>query len=475
MVESNDAKTKNAQAAGPDSGPREPIESARAQMRVLAAAIEIQCELDRHLDSTEAADVVTRLVARHLGVDQVWLLWRPTAKTSAFRTSHHQPTTANDAVEVKLMLDSVAEEVGVRGGTAKWPSSDISQRHATLTLKQLAKRISSAGVTAVSLQDTDGIARGALVVAAATDETVDQFLDTVGPLIAGKLSAIERLAPTRVQQWVGAISSSANRSRRRMGWAVAVIACIVLLLPFSYRVSVELELQPVQRRFVAVGFDGVLETANVRPGDQVRSGELLATIDSREIDFQLAGVQAELHQANQERMGLMVEHDFAGSKIAALEVDRLQLQKDLLEFRRGNLEIRSPIDGVVVSGDWKESEGIPMKRGETLFEIAPLGKMRVELAIPEIDYSMVREEMPVHFYVHALPGKAFAGKIDSVHPRSELRDQQNVFVGEVTVEDLDHLLRPGMKGRAAITSTRHTLAWNLFHKAYYSVRHAMRL
>ena len=47
----------------------------------------------------------------------------------------------------------------------------------------------------------------------------------------------------------------------------------------------------------------------------------------------------------------MAEHDVVGSKIAGLESERLRLQTELLEYRHENLEIRSPLSGVVVSGD----------------------------------------------------------------------------------------------------------------------------
>ena len=77
------------------------------------------------------------------------------------------------------------------------------------------------------------------------------------------------------------------------------------------------------------------------------------------------GIRAELNQAMQIRKGKMAELYSAGSKIAALESDRLRLKSDLLKYRRRNLEIRTPIDGVVVTGDLTQSEGMPLNRGDT--------------------------------------------------------------------------------------------------------------
>ncbi len=204
----------------------------------------------------------------------------------------------------------------------------------------------------------------------------------------------------------------------------------------------------------------------------VAQGELLARINPREIDFELAGLRADLSRAQQEQMGLMAKHDVAGSRIAELEAESLRLQTELLQYRRFNLDIVSPISGVVVSGDLKQSEGTPLSRGETLFEIAPLGKIVVEIAIAESDYSHVRVGMPVHFQVHALPQRQFVASLDRIHPRAELIEHENVFIGEVTIEDPENVLRPGMLGRATVIGDRHPLGWNLLHKAYYAFRSA---
>ena len=245
------------------------------------------------------------------------------------------------------------------------------------------------------------------------------------------------------------------------------------MLPIKYKVPAELELQPIEQRFVAAPFNGALQSAHVRPGDTVKTGDLLANIDPRELEFELAGIRAELNRAVQERKGKLADHDSAGSQIAALETERLRLKSELLQFRRGNLAIRSPVDGVVVTGDLKRSEGMPLNRGETLFEIAPLGKMVVELAIEEDDFAHVRPGMSASFYVHALPGRKWRGTIERIHQRAELRRETNVFVAEIEITDPENILRPGMNGHATIVSDRHTLAWNLFHKPYYALRRAV--
>ncbi|TWU56565.1 macrolide transporter subunit MacA [Rubripirellula tenax] len=457
------------------------IDSIQRRLQTLAAAVEIQSELDRADDFDTATVGLATQIAVHLKLDHVWIAWTNQPGSEAFRVVGQSAN--DDGVTIAdlrrsdrgRMLEAVAEEVATRESIANWPAQRTEDRHALLTLRQLASSEAFASVIAVPLTNFDGLVCGVLVASKQDVDSIAQnrsFFHTIGPLVGAKLSALHRCMPSPVERRVRTLIDTFRRSRKTVVVCAIAALLMIMLFPTHYRIHVGLELQPVLRRFVAVGFDGLLKSSSVRPGDQVNEGDLLATIDPREIDYELASVQAELHQAAQERKGLMVEHDFAGSKIAALEVERLQLQKDLLEHKRSHLEVRSPTTGIVVTGDWKESEGMPMTRGETLFEIAPLGKMRVELAVPESDYSLVRREMPVQFYVHSLPNRRFDGSIAMVHPRAELRDQDNVFVAEVMVDDPEHLLRPGMRGRAVILSDRHALGWNLFHKSFFAIRRA---
>jgi hypothetical protein len=138
----------------------------------------------------------------------------------------------------------------------------------------------------------------------------------------------------------------------------------------------------------------------------------------------------------------------------------------MLKSRIEHLEMRSPIGGLVVSGDLKRSEGMPMATGQVLFEIAPIDEMRIEVAIPEEDVRLARPGMPVRIWLDAFPSKYWDARLETIHPRAELKEHQNVFVAELTLPNYGGKMRPGMRGSARVESDRHMLGWNLFHKAF---------
>ena len=235
-------------------------------------------------------------------------------------------------------------------------------------------------------------------------------------------------------------------------------------MPWPYRVACDCELQPVVRQYVAAPYDGVFEKSLVKPGDVVERDQVLGRMDGREIRWQLAGIEADQSRAGKSRDVNMAATKTAAAQIDALEVQRLEQQRRLFEHRAAHLEIRSPIDGLVIAGDLQRSEGVPLTVGQTLYEVAPLGQMVAEVLVPDDDALHVTIGQEVRLRLDAQPSRELRGRIDRLTPRAEVRDDANVFVAEVVLVGDDPALRPGMKGRARISTEWHPLGWNWFHK-----------
>lgn len=77
----------------------------------------------------------------------------------------------------------------------------------------------------------------------------------------------------------------------------------------------------------------------------------------------------------------------------------------------------------------------------------------------------MRVGMLVEIVFDGMGGDVFEGQLSKIRPRSEVRDEDNVFVGELVIENPDGRLRPGMKGRAKIVSEQKTIGWIVFHRA----------
>jgi RND family efflux transporter MFP subunit len=244
---------------------------------------------------------------------------------------------------------------------------------------------------------------------------------------------------------------------------------LVVMSQLSYRIRFDCAAEPLKRRFIAAPFAGVFEKSLVRPGDLVAADQVLGRMDGHELRLELAAVAADHQQARKSHDVNLAAGKVAAAQIDKLELERLEQQRTLLEHRIGNIEIKSPVDGYVISGDLERTEGAPLTVGEVLYEIAPLDQITVEVAIDDDEVASVHEGQQASIRFDAHPGERFVGKLSRIHPRSEIRDSRNVFIGEVTLENVDVALRPGMKGSAQIRLADVSLLAGLTTRLWHSL------
>ena len=194
------------------------------------------------------------------------------------------------------------------------------------------------------------------------------------------------------------------------------------------------------------------------------AGQVLARMDGRDVRWELAAKQAELHRLQKQRDGHLAQHQSGQVDMTTLEIERIQLELKQLEHHEQHLAICSPVDGIVVVGESEKRDGAPLSRGQTLFEVAPLDKMILEIDVPEHDVTFAQSGMKTVVRLDAFPLETQRGSLTRINPRAELRDNTNVFVAEMVVANTNQSLRPGMRGTARIVSGRRPFGWLVFRK-----------
>ena len=330
------------------------------------------------------------------------------------------------------------------------------------------------GCAILPLEDHTGKTFGWLLIGLHANqcqsEAAQQQFIRISKLVAGHLETIfraQRSLSRTVYENTGRIF---RQKRLKKMFGVLTVGLIILCIPFPHQVSCECQIELIRRRFVAAPYEGVLETTVVESGDIVTEGQTLARMDASQLRMEISGLQADLERERKKRDAALARRSVAESQIANSEMKRLKAELAIILNRLEHTEIRSPIAGVVVSGDMDKAEGAPLETGQNLFEVGPLEKMLVEILVPERDVQHVRPGMPVHFEFNAFPFERFSGTVEKIHPRAEVIDHQTVFVAQVQLDNRSGNLRPGLKGHAKITGDRHALGWNLFHKGFENAR-----
>ena len=370
-------------------------------------------------------------------------------------------------------IQDALEETLAHESETQWPPGVQGESQGALAHEKLVGILGAECVASLPLCNSDGQTVGVILFVDEPAESAFGLLHRYGGAFASCLAALEREQSSVVSRRLRQLREKLSSWRgRAIGAAVACLA-LLLALPWPYQVSCQCQVQPVTRRFVVAPYDGTLESSQVMPGDVVKAGDVLARMDEREIRWELASLATDLARAEKERDSAMAVHRTSGAQLAELEMERLEVQIKLLEHRLDNLAIRSPIDGIVVAGDLEKAQGAPLTIGQTLFEVAPLEKMNVEVNVPEEDISFVSQGMMVAVSLDAFADDAITGVIHRIHPQAELRDKESVFVAEFELENDSARLRPGMNGWAEITGQKRSVGWILFHKPWTSMRRAL--
>lgn len=344
-----------------------------------------------------------------------------------------------------------------------------------LTLDRYCKTIGVDAAISVPMMNKDEEKVGA-VLFATTPEQLKQngyveYIAQMLSMVTGHLDVVMR-ANRPVTETIWSNFNNFLKGKKAKLAAIAIGAFgLAMLIPMPYRIACDCELQPVVRRFIASPYDGVLSLSHVENGARVTKGQLVAELEGRQLRIEMAGMDAEYAGTKKKRDSALARGEVADAQIARSEMTKLESQMKLIRDKLENLEVRSPIDGIVVAGDLEKSEGAPVEMGQTLFEIGPLEEMLAEIHIPEEDIPYTKPGMPIKIKLNAYPFKTWHGEIEKIHARTEVLEGSTVFLADVKIENENFKLKPGMKGSAKISSNFKPLGWNLFHKAGEKLRY----
>lgn len=447
----------------------------------LAALIDMVNRLHGGLHEETASRQLVNDLAAHLSQSTATEVVVSLAMVDEF-TLRCDVVAASDMLHLDQRCDKVrarqsaAQEAIARSAVSFWPSSQPEKRHALLAQAQLARAESAQFAVSAPFELSDGKPLAVVVCTASwasekqslTAETVSndvvRFLNAAAVPLAAALKIRIQLDRPWWKHAALKVRQICLTQRNQLIAAIIVLTAAVMLIPMEYKVTCQIELQPVSRRFIASPFAAQLNRCLVEPGDVVEAGQLLAVLEGREIQWELSGVLSDLEKAKKERNSYLSERNFGLAAIARHEAQRMQNRASLLQDRLSQLEIRSPIDGVVVAGDLKDTEGTPLETGQSLFEVAPLDRMKVHVGVPEDDIRHVTKSMLAVLQLDAMPSESLKTRLNSVRPTAEIFEDDNVFIAEAELDNSDRQLRPGMRGQAKVSTGKQPLGWNLFHK-----------
>ncbi len=241
-----------------------------------------------------------------------------------------------------------------------------------------------------------------------------------------------------------------------IGRKIIAFITFILLIFFifakgTYRISAETELEGIVQRVMAAPFNGYIASAQVRAGDLVKAGEVVARLKDEELRLERQKWLSERSQYRHEYNQAFSKAERAVVSINRARMNQASAELALAEQKLQRTNIVAPFDGVIISGDLSQRLGGFVEQGEVLFEIAPLDNYRVVLFVEDKRIGDVALGQQGNLVLSSLPNQKFQFQIKSITPITEARDGANYFRVEAELVQAQLLeggerLRPGMQG-----------------------------
>lgn len=362
------------------------------------------------------------------------------------------------------MQESVDQDAVVLHPAPSAPAAPIARAHG-----ELATRHGAPSLCSVPLASR-GRAVGALTLEGAPERVLDpaaralceDLAALLGPLLElrreADASPLER-ARSALRTAFEALRSPERRLPRLVAAALGGALLLFALTPGAYRVRADATLEGRVQRAITAGVDGYVAEANARAGDVVRRGELLGRLDERDLQLERRVWLGRRAQHLKEQRGALASDDRAQLNVAAAKLAQAEAQVALLEQSLARTRLVAPFDGVVVKGDLSQALGSPVKKGEVLFELAPLDGYRIILEVDERAIGDVAPGQRGRLALSALPGEPLALQVERISRVATADEGRNFFRVEARLEEPRDALRPGMRGIAKIEAGRRVRAW----------------
>ena len=229
-----------------------------------------------------------------------------------------------------------------------------------------------------------------------------------------------------------------------------------------------------QQSLVTTLVPGRIVKVMARPGEQVRKGQILALIESLELETiqrellkavstktladRLLAQREELGRSKTIAMTTILENrrdvDESGAQVEVAIRKLLSLgltEADIKQVMDGrtpirSLAIRSPIEGEIESTNVRAGQIVATD--EHLFHVVDLSEVEMVGAVIESDLPYVAIGQSVKSAFTSFPGQEFAGVID--HTRLAIDPKLRTLSVIVHLKNPKHILKPGMSGLMSI-------------------------
>jgi HlyD family secretion protein len=254
---------------------------------------------------------------------------------------------------------------------------------------------------------------------------------------------------------------------------VALPTAAVVRGDIAVRVQATGTVQPIDPVDIKSKAGGAIMKLPVEVGSVVKARDVLAQIDPRTVQNNFDQAMADdvvshtsltTALSNQTRQDSLFarhvitasQHDSTKSAVISARSTMVSSRANL-DLARQALEdatIEAPISATVISRPVSPGAIVTPATGQangtTLMTLANLGRVRMLVTIDEVEMANIRVGESATVSVDAFPEHAFNGTIEKIEPQAIVTQGVTFFPVQVTIDNREGLLMPGMNGEVTI-------------------------
>jgi multidrug resistance efflux pump len=258
--------------------------------------------------------------------------------------------------------------------------------------------------------------------------------------------------------------------------AASIVLALALLYSiigeWDYRVEGSAALKTDAVSYVSAPYDGIIKEVGVQEGDEVKKGETLLSMETKELLLKESQSQADTVRYAREADKNRASGALADMKIAHSRMDEARAYLEKTRYQLGQAKAQSPFDGIVVEGDKQKLLGAPVSKGDILLKVAKIEGMYAQIKIGERDIGDVAQGAKGELIFLGRPWNTHRITVERVIPMAEVTQREgNVFAVKAAIgSSPEAWWRPGMSGVAKIDAGRRKIIWILTHRVIEFIR-----
>ncbi|MEO6969219.1 MAG: efflux RND transporter periplasmic adaptor subunit [Rhodanobacteraceae bacterium] len=204
-------------------------------------------------------------------------------------------------------------------------------------------------------------------------------------------------------------------------------------------------LRAVRGADLALDVSGLVESVNLKSGDDVKQGQLLLQLRAADEEAKLASLQATAKLA-------ALTANRSKQQLAVQAISRAQYDTDMANLKSAQAQVdaqaalvakkilRAPFAGR--AGIITANPGAYLNAGTAIVTVQQMDPLYVDFFVPQRELGRLHAGQKVNLTLDAFDKRAFDGTVSAINPKVD-NDTRNVQV-EATVPNRDGALTPGM-------------------------------